>query len=476
MPSSDDSQDTHTLSEPLPPSGEQVSAPADTPADTQADEADLHNAHALGPSCDERKPWWKCVGPGLITGAADDDPSGIGTYSVTGAQFGYTLLWLIPVCVPLMIAVQEMCGRVGVVTGTGLAAVLKKHYPRWLLYASVFLLLFANVFNIYADLNIMAASAKMLLGGSFGLWLTLIAVGSIALQILVPYRLYVRLLKWLCLALLSYVVVALLPAVHNDWRQIARHLVVPSWSWKPDFLLTVVGFLGTTISPYLFFWQAGEEVEEEIVTGKANAPGHRLAPASAEELRELRADTIIGMVASQAVTFFIIISAAATLHARGIMDINTAQEAAQALKPLGGAAYWLFTLGILGTGLLAIPTLAGSAAYAVAETMGWRYGLYRRFARARGFYVTIALAVVAGYLLNFVHSISPVKALLYSAALNGVVAPPLIVVLLFVCNNRRIVGRRVNSSVSNVLGWLTVAFMGAAAGFLIWAMATGKAS
>ncbi len=182
------------------------------------------------------------------------------------------------------------------------------------------------------------------------------------------------------------------------------------------------------------------------------------------------------MVASQAVTFFIILSAAATLHARGITDINTAQEAAQALKPLGGAAYWLFTLGILGTGLLAIPTLAGSAAYAVAETMGWRYGLYRRFARARGFYVTIALAVVAGYGLNFVHSISPVKALLYSAALNGVVAPPLIVVLLFVCNNRKIVGKRMNGRASNVLGWLTVAFMGAAAGFLIWAMATGKAS
>ncbi len=285
MPGSDNSEDTRASTppaEPLPSLSEKVAAIAGTLADQQADQTDLHNAHALGPACDERKPWWKCVGPGLITGAADDDPSGIGTYSVTGAQFGYTLLWLIPVCVPLMIAVQEMCGRVGVVTGTGLAAVLKKHYPRWLLYASVFLLLFANVFNIYADLNIMAASAKMLAGGSFGLWLTLIALSSIALQILVPYRLYVRLLKWLCLALLSYVVVALLPAVHNDWRQIAHHLFIPAWSWKPDFLLTVVGFLGTTISPYLFFWQAGEEVEEEIVTGKADVPRHRLAPASAE--------------------------------------------------------------------------------------------------------------------------------------------------------------------------------------------------
>lgn len=475
MPGLDDDKAAHNYSSPLEP----LPLPSDEvplSADTLADQADLHDAHTQEPTCDERKPWWKCVGPGLITGAADDDPSGIGTYSVTGAQFGYTLLWLIPVCIPLMIAVQEMCGRVGVVTGKGLAAVIKEHYPKWLLYGSVFLLIGANVINIYADLNVMAASAKMLFHGPFVLWLTLLTGVSIALQILVPYRVYVRLLKWLCLSLLSYVIVALIPSVHNNWGQIARHFVVPSWSWKPDFILTVVGFLGTTISPYLFFWQAGEEVEDEIVEGKADAPGHRLVRASDEDIRALRNDTIIGMVASQTVTFFIVICAAATLNAKGITDINTAQEAAEALKPLGASAYWLFTLGILGTGMLAIPTLAGSAAYAVSETFGWRYGLYRRFARARGFYMTIAAAVLIGYALNFVHSISPVKGLLYSAALNGIVAPPLIVVLLFLCNNRKVVGDRVNGKASNMLGWLTVLLMGAAAGFLIWAMATGKAS
>ena len=437
---------------------------------------DLENAREREPNCEVRKPWWKCLGPGLITGAADDDPSGIGTYSVTGAQFGYGMLWLIPVCIPLMIAVQEMCGRVGVVTGKGLAAVIKQHYPKWLLYGSVFLLIAANVVNIYADLNIMAASAQMLFHGPSVLWLTLITCVIIALQILVPYRSYVRILKWLCLALVAYVIVALMPAVHNNWGQIARHLMIPSWSWKPAFILTVVGFLGTTISPYLFFWQAGEQVEEEIVEGNADAPGHRTARASAEEMRALRNDTVIGMIASQAVTFFIVICTAATLNARGITAINTAQDAARALLPLGAAAYWMFTLGILGTGLLAIPTLAGSAAYAVSETLDWRYGLYRRFRRARGFYLTIAAAVLVGYALNFVHSISPVKALLYSAALNGIVAPPLIVILLLICNNRKVVGTRSNGWVSNLLGWTTVVFMGAAAAFLIWAMVTGKAS
>ena len=444
--------------------------------DIREDKEDLDNAHEEEPPGDNGKPWWKTLGPGLITGAADDDPSGVGTYSVTGAQFGYLLLWLIPFCIPLMIAVQEMCGRVGVITGKGLAAVIKQHYSRWLLYGSVFLLIGANVANIYADLNIMAASAQMLFNGSFFLWLTLIAVVIIALQIFVPYHIYVRLLKWLCLALVAYVIVALMPNVHNDWGRIAFHLVVPTWSWKPAFILTVVGFLGTTISPYLFFWQAGQEVEEEIAEGKADAPGHRIARVSAEEIRILRNDTVIGMLASQGVTFFIVISTAATLNARGVTDINTAQDAARALLPLGPAAYWLFTLGILGTGLLAIPTLAGSAAYAVAETFGWRYGLYRRFRRARGFYLTIAAAVVAGYLLNFVHAISPVKALLYSAALNGIVAPPLIVILLLICNNPKIVGKRRNGWLSNLFGWSAVVFMGAAAAFLIWAMATGKAS
>lgn len=437
---------------------------------------DVHEAQRDEAKHHTRKPFWKSLGPGLITGAADDDPSGIGTYSVAGAQYGYGLLWLVPCCIPLMIAVQEMCGRVGVVTGKGLAAIIKEHYPRWLLYGTVVLLIGANVTNIYADLNVMAASARMLFGLPFFLWLTLLTAGIIAAQILIPYRRYVRLLKWLSIALFAYVITALMPSVHNHWGLIARHLFVPTWSHDPQFILTVVGFLGTTISPYLFFWQAGEEIEEEIAEGKADRPGHRLVRATESEIRALRADTATGMLFSQAITFFILICTAATLHARGISDINTAQDAARALLPLGPAAYWLFTIGILGTGLLAVPTLAGSAAYAVAETAGWRYGLYRRFRRAPGFYLTIAACVLVGYLLNFLHAISPVKALLYSAAINGVVAPPLIVVLLLICNNRKIVQDRRNSPLSNILGWLTVLLMGAAAAILLWAMATGKVS
>jgi NRAMP (natural resistance-associated macrophage protein)-like metal ion transporter len=442
------------------------------------DRADLKTART-GKSDDpepERFSLWRSIGPGLITGAADDDPSGIGTYSVTGAQFGPLLLWMVPVCIPLMIAVQEMCGRVGVVCGKGLAAVIKEHYAKWILFGSVLMLLFANVINIYADLNVMAASAQMLFHGRFVWWLVGITAFTVLTQILVPYRQYVKFLKWMCLALVAYIVVALLPATHNDWPHIILHTVVPTWSWKTDFLMTVVGFLGTTISPYLFFWQAGEEVEEEIADGVEDAPGERKRNVTKAEMKRLRVDTAVGMIASQIVTFFIIVCAASTLHRMGKTDINTAQDAAMALRPLGPAAYWLFTLGILGTGLLAIPTLSGSVAYAVAETFGWRYGLYRRFHRARKFYFVLAATTVLGFALNFVHAISPVKALFYSAVLNGVVAVPLLILLMLVCNNRRIVGNRVNGKWANGLGWLTVAFMGFAAAVMIWAMATGHTS
>src|SRR5579862_6140259 len=243
-----------------------------SPAESREDRQDLQNARQIEAATEPHKPWYRTFGPGLVTGAADDDPSGIGTYSITGAQFGYGLLWLVPVCIPLMIVVQEMCGRIAVVTGKGLAAVIKQHYAKWLLYGSLILLVGANVINIYADLNVMAASAKMLFHGPLVMWLTVITAGTVIAQILIAYRHYVRVLKWLCLALLAYVVTALLPSVHNEWGQIARHFITPSWSWRPEFLMTVVGFLGTTISPYLFFWQAGEVVEEEITERKSDAP------------------------------------------------------------------------------------------------------------------------------------------------------------------------------------------------------------
>ena len=416
------------------------------------------------------------VGPGLITGVADDDPSGIGTYSVAGAQFGYQLLWLAPVCVPLMIAVQEMCGRVALVTSKGLSAIIKEHYSKWLLYSVLILLVGANTINVYADINIMAASMKMLFGLPFVLWATLLTIGMVVAQITIPYKHYVKFLKYACLALFAYVIIAVLPRVHVNWAAAFHHMIIPHWSSKPGYVLTVVGFLGTTITPYCFFWQAGEQVEDDIADDLTDDAGNRASRVKRSEIRAVRSDTAVGMIFSQIITVFIVVSCAATLHAAGKTDINTAQDAARALLPLGASAYWLFTLGILGVGLMAIPLLAGSAAYAVAETKGWRFGLYRRLGRAKGFYATIAVVIVVGYLLNFVHAISPIKALLYSAVLNGLIAPLLIVVLLFICNNRKIVGKNANGWLSNTLGWLTVIIMSSAGGLLIWLLCTGKAS
>ena len=450
--------------------------PEDETPQNKQDREDLERAHGPESDPEAREPFFKKLGPGLITGMADDDPSGIGTYSVTGAQFGYLLLWLVPVCIPLMVAVQEMCARVGLITGKGLAAVIKEHYSKWLLYSVVAMLVGANVINIYADLNAMAAAAQMLMGLTQTVWLVVMTAVLVLAIILIPYVKYVRALKYLCLTMFAYVVVAFLPGLHIDYEAMAVHFAVPTWSFKPEFILAVVGFLGTTISPYLFFWQAGEVVEEEIAEGKADQPGHRTTKVNKSEIRKMHTDTAIGMIASQAIAFFIVVVAAATLHASGKTDIETAQDAAKALLPLGKSAYLLFTLGIVSTGMIGVPTLAGSAAYAISETAGWEYGLYRRFGRAKGFYLTIAAMVLIGFLLNFVHSISPVKGLLYSAALNGIVAPPLVLVLLLICNNRSIVRHRTNSMWSNLFGWATVVLMGIASAFLIYSVVTGQAS
>ena len=333
----------------------------------------------------------------------------------------------------------------------------------------------ASVSTSLAEVLGGAIALKMLFGLPFAMWATALTLGMVVAQIAIPYKHYVKFLKYACLALFAYAVIAVLPKVHVNWSSVVHHILIPHWSPRPEYVLTVVGFLGTTISPYLFFWQAGEQVEDDIADGLTDDAGYRKSPVKRSEIRAVRADTAAGMIFSQIITVFIIVSTAATLHASGKTDINTAEDAARALLPLGASAYWLFTLGIMGVGLLAVPTLAGSAAYAVAETAGWRYGLYRRFSRAKGFYVTIAAVIVVGYLLNFVHAISPVKALLYSAVLNGLVAPPLIVVLLFICNNRKIVGKNANGWLSNTLGWLTVIIMSLAGGLLIWLLCTGKA-
>ena len=441
-------------------------------------ERDFHDLDAARDSVavsEAKTPWYKNVGPGLVTGAADDDPSGIGTYSANGAQFGYVLLWLVPICIPLMIAVQEMCGRMAAITGQGLASVIKQNYPKWLLFSCVSLLVFANVFNVFADLNVMAASTKMLFGLPFSLGLLLFTAILVASQILIPYRIYSRVLKWLCISLLGYVVVAFMPGVKNNWTEMSKSLFVPHFDLKTGTILAIVAFLGTTISPYLFFWQAGETVEDEITDRNADEPGHRTRPVTEREIRNIRADTTIGMVASQLVALFIVIAAAGTLHASGHTNIETAQDAAKALQPLGPYAYWIFSLCMIGTGLLAIPTLAGSVAYSVAETFSWKYGLYRRFDRARGFYLTIAAVVVVGCIFNFIGVISPIKALVYSAALNGIVAPPLVIVLIMICNNRKIVGARTNGFWSNFFSVVTVALMGPCAIYLVYQVILGNA-
>lgn len=440
------------------------------------DQEDLARAQSAKSSRKSERPWWAGIGPGLVTGGADDDPSGIGTYSQCGASYGYGQLWLITVSLPLMIAVQEMCGRLAMVTGKGVAAIMKEHYPRWLLYASLPLLFGANTLNVYADLNVMAASGKMLFGGPTALWLTGFTVLLVTTQIFLSYRVYARWLKFLCLGLIGYVIVGLLPGVHSDWPKIFRSLVVPTFSPKLDYMIAMVAFLGTTISPYLFFWQAGETVEEQVSQGETEAPGPRLVPVRKSEIRNVRADTVIGMCASQLVAFFIIVATAGTLFAAHKGNINTAQDAAMALRPLGPSAYWIFSVCMIGTGLLAIPTMAGSAAYAASETHGWRYGLYRRFSRARAFYLTAAGVVVLGYLLNFVATFSPIKALIYSAVVNGIAAVPLMVVLLVICNNRKIIGQHRNGAWSNFFGVLATVFMGGASAFFIWAVVTGKAS
>ena len=374
-----------------------------------------------------------------------------------------------------MIAVQEMCGRAALVTGQGLAAIIKRHYPGLVLDRALVLLIVPNVISVYADLNMMAATLTMLFGRPWALWATLLTAGMIAAQILIPYKQYVKGLKFACLALLAYVVLAGMPQAHVDWGVALRGLALPGWSSEQGYLLTLVGVLGTTISPYLFFWQAGEQMEENFAAGVAEPPGRRTRRVRSSEVRTLRADTMVGMISSQVIAAAIMVVAAATLHARGITHIHSAKDAAQALLPLGAVAEWLFGLGLLGAGLLTVPTLAGSAAYGLAEAAGWRRGLFRRFGRAQGFYWTIAGVMLAGFLLNFVSAISPLQALLYAAALNGLAAPPLILVLLLICNNRAILGGHTNGWLANLFGGLTAVLMAVAGGWFLWILGSGGA-
>lgn len=391
----------------------------------------------------------KSIGPGVVTGIADDDPSGIATYAQTGAMFGLGQAWLALYSLPFMIAVQEMCARIGMVTGKGLAGVIKSHYGRTLLLIAVSLLALANIINIGADLGAMGTAASLISPFSFGVSLILITVFTLTAAVLIPYPLYARLLKYFAATVLSYVVAAFF--VHHDWSDITLAMLIPHIEWNHAFLLNVTAFLGTTISPYLFFWEADEEVEEEIEHKKLIAFGKGRPKVTKADLHQMRADTVMGMFLSNLVAFFIIITASGTLTNNGTHMVSSATELAEALRPLAGDfAVYLFAFGILGTGLLAVPVLAGSLAYAVAETFGLRAGLGKTFMQATGFYAVLIIATLVGVILNFTN-INPMLMLYYSAAVNGVLAAPLLVIILFIANNKKILGDRTNGKVSNIL-------------------------
>ena len=396
------------------------------------------------------------LGPGLVTGAADDDPSGIGTYSQAGAQYGFKLNWSMLFMLPLMISVQEMAGRVGLVTGKGLARIIKDHYNIWILYLMVFFLVFANVVNIGADIGAMAASAQLLIPLPFVFWTLFFTIGIVILEIIIPYKQYAKILKWLTLSLFAYIITAAI--VQMPWGEVFHNMVVPHIQLTPEYIVLFVALLGTTISPYLFFWEPSQEVEEEIEHrwlkksgGEPQVTAHRLA--------RFRQDNAIGMVFSQIVAFFIMIVAAATLNKNGIVDIASADQAAKALEPLAGEfAKVIFAVGVIGTGLLAIPVLAGSAAYALSEALDIKEGLYQKVHRARGFYAIIAGATISGLLINFV-GIDPIKALVYAAVINGVLAVPLIFMIIRISNNPDVMGDYKSGRLVNFFGVIALITM-----------------
>jgi NRAMP (natural resistance-associated macrophage protein)-like metal ion transporter len=413
--------------------------------------------------------FWKLLGPGFITGASDDDPSGIGTYAIAGAALGYVTLWTALVTFPLMAATQFISAKIGLVSGQGLAAVLRQYYPRWLLYPVVLALALANTINAGADIGAIAAAVNLLVPIPTQALIVPVAVSILVVLTWGSYRLIDRTFKWLCLALLSYIGAALL--AHPDWAQVLRSTFIPTFRLDAEFLTALVAILGTTISPYLWFWQASQEVEDKQEAqkraGLARRGFWRLRGTSDTELGYAAWDTNIGMFFSNLVMYFIILASAATLHQSGRTDIGSAAEAAEALRPLAGdAATLLFALGLIGAGCLAVPVLVGSAAYAVAEAFGWHEGLDESPARAAQFYGVIALATVVGMEINFL-GINPIDALFWTAVIYGFVAPPLLAVLMLMANNPRVMGERVNGPWTNVLGWATTLVMAAAAVALV---------
>lgn len=402
---------------------------------------------------------FRVLGPGLITGASDDDPSGIGTYSVAGAAYGFSLLWLAWITFPMMAAVQAICARIGSVSGRGIASLIKTYYPSWVVYPVCLLLLAANTINIGADLGAMAASINMFTGLPPRLVVGPVALAIVVLMVFTRYRTVVTIFKWLTLSLFAYVITAFL--VKANWADVLHHTFIPEFRSDGAFVAMVVAIFGTTISPYLFFWQASQEVEEDVAKGKESVR-QRIGTTDVD-MEERHMDVNVGMGISNLVMFFIILTTGATLFASGKNTIASANDAALALEPLAGnAAQLLFGLGLLGTGLLAIPVLAGSASYAVSEAFKWRVGLDRPVHTVPQFYGVMVLATVVGLALDFT-SINPIDALVLTAVVNGVVAPILLVLVMLIANNKRIMLDRANGAWSNVLGWFTTLVMAVAA-------------
>jgi NRAMP (natural resistance-associated macrophage protein)-like metal ion transporter len=413
------------------------------------------------PPVKPKKKFWKffsLLGPGLTTGAADDDPSGIATYSQTGAQFGYGQLWTALYMLPFMAGVQEACARIGLVTGKGIAAVVKEHYSKPVLYAVVGLVVIANTINIGADIGAMAAAAQLLVPLSLIILTLFFTILILVLEIFTDYKTYSKILKWLALALLAYPITVFI--VHQPWGTVLKATVVPHFEFNFAFLFIITGVLGTTISPYMFFWEASQEVEEQKGKGRpAINWGH---------IRRMRVDNNAGMILSEITTFCIILVAATVLHGSGIKDVKTAADAAKALEPLvhsfphaGFLSKLIFSIGIIGLGLLAVPVLSGSAAYAVSEALNWKSGLNLKLRKARGFYGIITISTLIGLMINFV-GIDPVKALVYAAVLNGVAAVPLLFLIARIARNESIMGEYKSGALSNALLWFTFVAMGAA--------------
>ncbi len=402
---------------------------------------------------------FKALGPGLITGAADDDPSGIATYSQAGARYGLDMLWTMVLTYPFMAVFQSICARIGRVTGKGLAANLKVTFPPWVVIGAVVLLLIANTLNIAADIAAMGEAAKLVFGGDRFIFTVALALVSLVLQVFVPYHRYVRVLKWLTLSLFAYVAVAF--AVHAPWADALHRAFLPQLKLDSGAALVVVAIFGTTISPYLFFWQCSEEVED-IQTAAGARPLRDDPREARSELTRIRWDTYVGMAFSNAIAFFIILSTAVTLHAKGVTNIETAADAASALRPIAGDfAFALFGIGIVATGLLALPVLAGSAAYAIAEAMGWKEGLEERARDAKGFYAVITVATLTGLILTF-SGLDAIKALFWSAVINGVIAVPLMVVIMLLAVRKGVMGRFPITPIQRIFGWGATAVMATA--------------